>query len=152
MLELAHALTGGVIAYKIGNPFLALPLSFLSHFAIDLLPHWNPHIAEEKKKYGHISHKSIIIIAVDCLIGLSLGLFLAFKVLPNTGRSVVILLGCLLGILPDLAEAPFFFANLKNKHIKKLMEFQGNHQVNVSLVPGLIFQAIYVFILLYITR
>ena len=35
-----HALTGAVIGLAIHQPLLALPLAFLSHFALDALPHF----------------------------------------------------------------------------------------------------------------
>ena len=47
MLLLPHTIVGATIAAKIGSPWLALPLAFLSHFAADLLPHWNPQITQE---------------------------------------------------------------------------------------------------------
>lgn len=35
-----HALTGAVIAGAIGNPIIALPVAFVSHFLLDGLPHF----------------------------------------------------------------------------------------------------------------
>lgn len=152
MLELAHALTGGIIAYKIGNPGLSLPLALASHFAIDLLPHWNPHISEEKKRLGFLSRKTTLLILADCLVGLTLGLFIAFKALPNIERMCIVIAGCFVGILPDLIEAPFFFLNQKSQFLKALVKFQSSIQFNVSFWPGMLFQAFYVSALLYITR
>lgn len=37
-----HALTGIVIALAVKKPELAIPLAFLSHFALDAIPHYNP--------------------------------------------------------------------------------------------------------------
>lgn len=36
-----HALTGAVIGLSISNPWLALPLAFLSHFVCDAIPHYD---------------------------------------------------------------------------------------------------------------
>ncbi len=150
MLESAHALTGAVIAYKIGNPLLALPLALLSHFLTDLLPHWNPEIYQEKKKRGSLSLKTTAFIVLDCLIGLFLGSFLAFKAL-ETKKAVLVLAGSLLAILPDLAEAPFYFLGIKNKYLNRLLKFQGNHQWKASFWPGMIFQLWWVAFLLIIS-
>ena len=152
MLELAHALTGGVIAYEIGNPALSLPLAFASHFVVDLLPHWNPHLAKEKKRFGFISKKTTFLVVVDSLIGLTLGLFLAFKALPDIRRMFLVVAGCFLAILPDLIEAPFYFLNQKGKFIKKLVNFQGKIQYNAPFWPGMLFQVLYVSALLYLIR
>lgn len=148
MLSLAHALTGGLIAYKIGNPAISLPLSFFSHFVVDLLPHWNPHLSKEKKKFGHIKKSTITLIFVDAFAGLVLGLLLACQKLPDIKGAIIVVLGCFLGVLPDLIESPYFFFNSKERHLKKLIKFQGDHQSNVSVIPGLIFQAVYIAILL----
>lgn len=148
MLELAHALTGGVIAYKIGAPALSLPLALASHFVIDLLPHWNPHISDEKKKVGHIKNSTMLIVFLDSFLGLILGLLLASKRLPDTGGAILVIAGCFFGVLPDLAEAPYYFFGTKSKLIKSLIKFQSKHQNNVSILPGLIIQAIYISVLL----
>ena len=152
MLELAHALTGGVIAYQIKNPAVSLPLALASHFMIDLLPHWNPHLAKEKKRFGFVSKKTTFLVVVDSLIGLTLGLFLAFRVLPDTKRMFLVIAGCFLAILPDLIEAPFYFLNQKGKFLKKLVNFQGKIQYNAPFWPGMLFQVLYVSALLYLVR
>lgn len=50
MLETPHVLIGAAIATKVGNPFLAIPLAFASHFVLETVPHWNPHLNTETKK------------------------------------------------------------------------------------------------------
>jgi len=35
-----HALTGALIGLSIGNPWLALPAAFASHFVLDAVPHF----------------------------------------------------------------------------------------------------------------
>lgn len=42
MTGVNHALTGAVISLAIKQPWLSLPLAFASHFAADLIPHYNP--------------------------------------------------------------------------------------------------------------
>ena len=37
-----HALTGAVIGLVVTNPLMALPVAFLSHFALDMVPHYGP--------------------------------------------------------------------------------------------------------------
>ena len=152
MLESVHALTGGVIAYEIGSPLLSLPLAFLSHFVIDMLPHWNPSLNKEKVKLGHISKKTKTVIILDCAFGLFLGLWLAFKKLPNYNQTAVVLLGCLMGILPDLLEAPYYLLNKKISKLKWLRDFQGKHQFNVPFLPGMIFQTIFLIFLISIVK
>ncbi len=121
MLELVHAATGGIIAYKIGSPLVSLPLALLSHAVLDLLPHWNPSLTKEKKKSGKISSKTTLIIFFDCLIGLILGLKIAFLALPDTKKAIFVIFGCMAAILPDLIEAPYFFLNKKFPFLKNFL-------------------------------
>jgi len=148
MLESLHSLTGAVIAYKIGNPALALPLAFLSHFATDLLPHWNPEIYNEKKKLGHLLAKTNLQIIIDCLIGLFFGLFVALKALPSTTHFLTVIGGSFFAILPDLVEAPFYYLNVKASPILKLTKFQRSHQFKTSFWFGMAFQLLYAILLL----
>lgn len=44
-----HALTGAAIAMLIKRPELAIPMAFLSHFALDAIPHYNPPAMTKKQ-------------------------------------------------------------------------------------------------------
>lgn len=147
MLEFAHVVTGGFIAGKINNPYVALPLALISHFVIDLLPHWNPSILNEKQKNGHLKKKTLGIIFFDSCLGLFLGLWLAFGKYPDINKMLLVLGGCFMGILPDLIEAPFFFLNNKFR-LKPLVIFQSCHQFNVSFRTGMLFQVLFTILLL----
>lgn len=150
MLEFTHSLTGGVIASKIGNPLIALPAALLSHFLVDLLPHWNPGLSKELKKYGRISQKTFRLVMADSFFGLFLGLILASRKLPDIRSGLMVVLGCFLAILPDLFEAPFYFLGWKNSRCQRLHQFQSEHQFKVSFWPGIISQIIYSLLLLYL--
>lgn len=151
MLEFAHVVAGGVIAGKIPNPAVSLPLAFLSHFAVDLLPHWNPSLSYEKRKFGKISQKTSALVLLDSLLGLTLGLFLASQKLPDLKQALIVILGCLLGILPDLVEAPFYFLKGKQYQIKSLIKFQSLLQFNISFFPGVLCQIIFVATLIILS-
>lgn len=142
MIELPHAALGAVIAYKIGNPALALPLALASHFALDFIPHWNPHLNREMEKYGHITKKTKWVIVTDVVLSLAVGFYIASLVLPDTKRAIIIILGSFMGVLPDLVEAPYFFTNSKNEFLAALVKFQSALQFNVPIIPGLVSQAL----------
>jgi hypothetical protein len=150
MLELAHALTGAVIAAKVPSPWLSLPISFFSHFLVDLLPHWNPNLTKTKKKRGlfYLPSRTVTLIIIDCLVGLFLSLFLAFRALPDFNRALVIVAGTFLAVLPDLAEAPYLFLGRKSWLSDQLIAFQQKHQGKVPFLPGILFQILYVILLL----
>lgn len=142
MLETPHAVVGAAIASKIPNPFIAIPLAFLSHFALDMTPHWNPHLNTEKRKYGHITKKSIYIIAGDVVLSLVIGGVIAYHALPNTGHAVTILLSAFAGVLPDVVEGPYFFLNMRTKLMDKWLAFQKSIQNDAEPFLGLTTQVI----------
>jgi len=154
VLELPHAIVGATIAIKTGNPFLAFPLAFLSNFILDILPHWNPHLYTELKRDGKVSSKTMKIVFIDAFLALIIGLFLAFRFYPDWTMIILILLSCFLAVSTDLAEAPFFFLNSKNKFLVKLISIQRKLQWNVSFWPGMLVQGgllLFCFYLIFFT-
>lgn len=149
MIELPHTIVGAAIAAKVGNPYLALPLALASHFVMDMVPHWNPHLNKEIAKYGKITTLTIWVLIVDVLLSLGAGLLIGSKFLPDTNKFLVVLACCFLAVLPDVAEAPYFFLNKEWRPMKKLVEFQSKIQFNVPFVPGVISQALVVIAALW---
>src|SRR5260221_7416072 len=123
MLETPHAVVGAAIATAIPNPFIAIPLAFLSHFALDMTPHWNPHISTELKKYGHITNNSKMIIYGDVVLAGVLTGIIALQA-PNAMQSITVMSSAFAGILPDVIEAPYFFLHWKTKFIENWLKFQ----------------------------
>lgn len=67
-----HALTGALIATVIKQPYLAIPLAFLSHFVCDALPHFEAGFTFGKKSM-------YIYLFFDGLCAALFALFLLFK-------------------------------------------------------------------------
>lgn len=145
MLETPHVIVASAIAYKVGNPYLALPLSFVSHLVLDSVPHWNPHIITEMRRFGGIANKSKLIIAGDVLLALASGFFIASSVLPNTIHYWTIIFAGFFGVLPDLMEAPYFFMNMKSKFLNWWIKCQKAIQSDASPIPGLLTQLVIIF-------
>ena len=142
VIETPHVIVGAAIATKVANPALALPLALGSHFILDKIPHWNPHLFTETQKYGKPTQKSSLIVALDVAASIFIGGYFASQALPDTARTVTILASCLLAILPDIVEGPYFFLNFKNKTIEKWIRFQRSFQINVDFLPGILTQII----------
>lgn len=142
MLELPHAVVGAVLAAKIGNPALAVPFAIASHFALDLVPHWNPHLNTELKQYGHLTHKTTFFIVLDVTAAIIATFFLASYFFPDTQMVTLIFLGALMGILPDLVEAPYFFFGIKIPYVDKLLVFQKSIQNDAHPIIGLLIQVL----------
>ncbi|KKR30244.1 MAG: hypothetical protein UT61_C0010G0017 [Candidatus Woesebacteria bacterium GW2011_GWA1_39_8] len=140
MLETPHVVVGAAIATKIPNPLIALPLALASHFVLDMVPHWNPHLNLEKNKTGKIGAGTNFFIAADVALSLMLGFAIAVKALPNTSHALIILLSAFVAVLPDLVEAPYYYLNSKSRSIQKWVEFQKTIQSDTSILLGLITQ------------
>jgi hypothetical protein len=148
MLETPHAVFGALIATKIGNPWVALPLAFASHFVLEPLPHWNPHTNTEIRVHGQLSNFSLTFIAADVLTSLGLGLWLASRTLPDVRRFLLVIAACFLAVLPDLLEAPYFIFGSRHPFFQRLISFQKRFQYDISWFPGLIIQTLIVFTLI----
>ena len=140
MLETPHVAIGAAIATKIPNPFISIPLAFASHFLLEGVPHWNPHIVSETKKYGMPTRKSIVIIAVDVTVALIMGSWIAWQAMPNTGHAVTIMMASFASVLPDLIESPYFFLKMRTKFLKGWLTFQKSLQVDTTPFWGLLTQ------------
>lgn len=143
MLETPHALLGAAIAVKLGNPALSIPIAFASHFILERVPHWNPHLTNETKKYGQPTKQSTVIVIIDSSLALILGSAIAFSQAPNTMMVIGTLLSSFAAVLPDLIEAPYFFLNIRNnKYIKRWIHFQKGIQVDAPPFWGLLTQVL----------
>ncbi len=140
MLETPHVFVGAVIASKIPNPLIAIPLAFASHFILETVPHWNPHLNTETEKFGKPTKKSTIITIVDSTVALVSGSLIAWQALPNTNQAILILACCLASVLPDLLEAPYFFLKIRTAWVKKWIKFQKSLQNDTSFYWGFLTQ------------
>jgi len=149
MLETPHVLVGAAIASKITNPLLSIPMSFISHFMLDKVPHWNPHLNLETEKYGKPTKKSTIITVLDVSTSLVIGSFIAYRAYPNVSQTINILLCCLMASLPDIVEGPYYFLGLRDKLSKKWIGWQKSIQVDTNFILGTLTQITTILASLY---
>lgn len=128
MLETPHALVGMAIAATIPNPWVGLPLAFLSHFGVDMLPHWNWE--------PDARPLSLLGIVLDLILLEILVCFLTFQ----SPLKLNLAAGAFFAILPDLVEAPYIFFGFNNRYIRKLCDFQKSIQNKTPILPGIITQ------------
>ena len=94
MILICHLLAGAAIAAKTANPFLALPLAFLSHYFLDLLPQKEYSIDNIKERRWSKSFWDFF----KAFLDISLGLFLILLFSENT---LLIFIAAFVAILPD---------------------------------------------------
>lgn len=146
MLELPHTIIGAAIATKIPNPLISIPLAFLSHIPLDLIPHWNPSLYTETKKYGQPTKKSTQLVIIDTLLSLGVGFFLASRVMPNLQHAMSIILACFAAVVLDVVEGFYFFLNIRTRFLEKIILFQRGYQRKLPLISGLAVQGVVIIL------
>lgn len=149
MLETPHVVVGAAIAAKVTNPLLAVPLAFGSHFVLDMVPHWNPHINTELKRDGKVSSMSKAIIVGDVLAGLAAGIAIANTASVDQVHMFVILMASFAAVLPDVIEGPYFFLGWRHKFLLKWLNFQKAIQVDTTPFIGIFTQIVTVLAALW---
>ena len=104
-----HALTGAVIGLSVANPWAALLLAFLSHFACDAVPHYDPAEQDMARRIGAKSFTRDILIISGGLCAL-LVLLLAFF---RPEHWIAAAIGAFLAASPDLFWLPRYM------HVKR---------------------------------
>ncbi len=137
MLSTPHLLVGAAIVKVIPNPAISLPLAFLSHFALDSIPHWDgsPKVPFSKKMIGGI--------ILDYALGASLVLVLTIGY--ENPSQYLLWLGAFLATLPDFILGTY-------KHLESTFEkysivripnqFHMSIQRNLPIVNGLLISGI----------
>ena len=104
-----HALTGAFIGLATGNPWIAVPAAFASHFILDALPHYSPagDSDEEIIKSKKFFYIQIVAGAALCTL-IVIALFIA-----HPTHWLLASISAFLAASPDLLSFPRFL------HIKR---------------------------------
>lgn len=143
MLETPHVAIGMAIAKAVPNPLISIPLIFVSHLILDTVPHWNPHLNTETKKYGHLTNKTFAIIEID----LALATILTFYFAKSDSFLYI---AAFIAMLPDLIEGPYYFWGYKNKYLEIWRKFQKSIQTDADIFWGSLTQILVFLGALYI--
>lgn len=132
MLETPHVAVGAAIAVKVGRPELAIPLALVSHLVLDRIPHWNPSFFTETKKFGRPAIKSIYFSAVESTVALFLGLFIAYRMLPNYALAATVIACSFASVFSDVVKIPFFFFHSKSRLLARWVAWERSLQVETD--------------------
>lgn len=110
-----HSLTGAVVALTVKNPTLAVPLAFISHFILDVIPHHDYFTGENNETI--FSRKFNILLTVDFIVALLMFGLIA-SLFPD--RKWFIWLCMALAACPDLAQSYYhlYQGKLKGRQMK----------------------------------
>ena len=88
MTATGHAVLGTVIAAKVGNPALAIPLAVASHIAADIFPHWDTATNIDKKGRKRVIVESFF----DLIFGFLISYSIIFVLFPQTDLFYVFIM------------------------------------------------------------
>lgn len=105
-----HMLTGAVIAVGLQRPLLVFPAAFISHFVLDILPHFGVHHKNNAERDAHPLFKSVLIIDVVLVMIMLLVVPLVFHQAVNWW---IVFAGMLIAWLPDAVWLRHFWHDRK---------------------------------------
>lgn len=137
MLTLPHTLVGVALVSRLANPAVSLPLAFLSHYLLDMIPHWNWRPA--------LKPLSLLGIFLDGSLSLAALFFFASR----AENFSLILAGGLLPLTVDLFDVPYYFFGWRG-FWEKYVEFNRRYQGRTSVGLGLLTQLLVINLALWL--
>lgn len=108
-----HALTGALIGCMIGNPWVAVPVAFTSHFVLDAIPHYGAGAASLDK---YLRSKGFaVMLSVDALLCVALVAVLA---VTHPAHWLLAAICAFIATSPDLAWLPGYVRTKAGKHFR----------------------------------
>jgi len=144
MTATGHAIIGTVIAVKIGNPALAVPLALASHIAADAFPHWDEGTNGEKSK-----ERLIVEAVFDVLIGFVISYLIIFFLFPKTDIIYVFLI-IIASQFFDWITAPYYIFGIKL--FKPIYRIQKSFNNELKAPWGIINQAAILVLLVILAK
>jgi len=151
MLLTPHTFVGLAIGAVIQNPFLSVPISVASHFAGDLVPHWDFYYRTKKEE--RIRGWRPIAVMADLTLGVAVGLTTTLYVLwviKNPPLAINIFLSGIAAVLPDAIEAPHIYMKNEPKLVMVIAKVQSKLQFQAQLPWGIISQILVTGISLWV--
>ncbi len=108
MTATGHAIIGTVIAAKLSNPALAVPIAVASHIAGDLFPHWDEGTNGKTKGKTRLIAEA----ALDVIISFSVSYLLIIMLFPQTSILYAFIIIIFAQSL-DWLSAPWYFFGIK---------------------------------------
>lgn len=139
-----HVLVGILLGLKL-NPILAIPIAFLSHFIIDMIPHWDSYFDKknfQKTGKAEIKKKDVFIRGADGIISLAI-----IAVFLYNSPNIFIFLAIIASLLPDISKLGYYLGLRNAKWFKAYLKFHTKIQFDVPIFWGIITQIILALIL-----
>lgn len=144
MLSISHVATGAFVAAKISNPVIAIPLILAFHYLEDWIPHWDvgTGLSTGKRK----KQTALILEVIELVI--AFGIVFLFWGNRQTLLDPWIIIGAIMGIVPDLLEAPRNFLHYEPFWLKPVNEFHAQfHHSTPDMLIGLTPQVVLLIVI-----
>ncbi len=147
MTATGHALIGAVIAAKISNPALAIPIALASHLAADLFPHWDLGTNAKGKSRLRLRTEATL----DVIVGFILSYLLIYYIFPTTNISYAFFM-IIVSQLPDWLTMPYYFFNIRIQPFVWAYKFQKHFDNRLDKPWGIINQVSAILILVLLAK
>jgi hypothetical protein len=144
-----HGMTGAVIALAVKEPELAVPLAFLSHFACDVIPHWDYGAAGDPGKL--FTHKFNRALLWDFISGVTAMVIMGL-LFPS---DKWLIWACMIAAaIPDLTSLyyRFYIERLKKGKQKPFFPFfaKFHHAIQHEFKHGYYVEIAWFFLMVYL--
>ena len=147
MTATGHAIIGTVIAAKIGNPAIAIPIALLSHITADLIPHWDTATNVKSKGKQRVF--------METLFDIALGFFASYLLLvflfPNTNQ-IYAFFTILASQSLDWLTAPYYFLKIKMPPFTWAYAFQKIFDRELDAPWGIVSQIVILILLVALAK
>lgn len=131
MTATGHALVAALIVAKFPNPYIALPASLISHFALDLIPHWDTGLHHREKTRNAMLLES----GMDVAVGFFSSYILYHSILGGS-EYMLFFASVIASQLPDWITAPYLILKSHQENIISRLSksmYKVQHHVNSRL-------------------
>ncbi|MBI3291077.1 hypothetical protein HYZ76_02225 [Candidatus Falkowbacteria bacterium] len=147
MFLTVHSTVGVIIGQTTGNIWLAFLIGFVSHFLLDIIPHGDENLIEEKNKFKPSETSTIIKLGIAD--GTVMIFFLLALYLGGLITTPLAVLFAVFGtILPDFIQGIYILTKtpLLEKYFSIHYDLHRILGVSVSLKKGLVIQTFFLVI------
>ena len=112
MTSTNHAMTGAVIALAVKQPALAIPLAFMSHFVLDVIPHFGIYEDDVVRRNNNRLFRAVIGIDIPVMLAL-------LVIIPQLAAGKIawgiVLASMIAAVSPDSIWALRFIKEVRTK-------------------------------------
>lgn len=147
MMATPHALVGALLATKLQNPAIGIPVAFFSHFLFDLVPHWDWgwHPGETVSRILDPTKKRRIFI--ESTIDVMVGFILCYALFGNRLDPVYLFAMIIAAQGPDWLTIPYWLFRKSFFPFNIVVAIQHHMQLHARLPWGVLNQALAVVLL-----